>query len=97
MSTIKLHIENTHIDTRSGVSPRTHNPYSISEQAGRLTLPNGEVRNVQVGVEPGQPLAVGEYVPKSTAWFMDKFNEPKLSLRGKHWEAAQAARVAKAA
>ena len=86
---IRLTVSNTHIDTREGVSQRTGNDYSISEQDAQLALPNGEIRNVKIGVDKGKPLAVGEYVPDGSAWFMDKFNEPKVSLRGKHWVLAK--------
>ena len=80
MNPMKLVVESTHIDVRSGVSTRTGQPYSMPEQSARLYMPNGEVRVVMVGVEPDQPLAVGEYAPKDSAWFLDKYNEPKCSL-----------------
>jgi len=92
---LKLKIESTHIDSRGG--NKNGREWSRHGQQGMLSLPSGEVRRVEIEVTPGQPLAVGEYQPKDSALYLDKFNEPKFSLRARHWEPVSAApRLAKA-
>lgn len=96
---LKLKIENTHIDSRGGVSMKsgTAKEWSRNEQEGLLFLPNGEVRRVVLEVEAGKPLAVGDYVPADSAWYLDKFNEPKVSMRGRNWQPAKPVAVSKTA
>ena len=81
---LKLKIENTHIDSRGGV--KDGREWARHEQHGMLSLPSGEVRSVRIEVQPGQPLPVGEYTPGAGAYFMDKYNEPKISMRARNWE-----------
>lgn len=83
MNPIRLVIDNTFIDSRGGV--KDGREWSRHEQPAMLHLPNGEIRSVRVQVLPGQPMPVGEYVPGPLAWFLDKYNEPKISLRGTYW------------
>lgn len=92
---LKLTIQNTHIESRGGV--KDGREWSRHSQEGMLHLPSGEVRRVEMDVQPGEPMAAGDYQPKDSAIFMDKWNEPKFSLRARNWQLVKAAAAVKAA
>lgn len=96
---ISISIREAKIDTKTGVSRRTGKPYSISEQAGFVTLPNGETRRITLQHEEGDaPLQPGDYVPLASAVWVGDFGALSISTRAKHWAHAGAVKAtAKAA
>lgn len=92
-----IEIRETKIDTKSGVSRKTGRPYAIHEQSAFVSLPTGETRRVTLQHEEGdQPLQVGKYEPKPSAYWVGDFGALSISTRAKHWEAVKAAPVARA-
>lgn len=87
MNQLSISIRDTKIETKTGTSRKTGKPYSIHEQAGYVTLPNGETRRVVLQHEEGDaPLAPGQYEPKPSAYWVGDFGALSISTRAKHWE-----------
>lgn len=86
---LTITISEAKIDTKHGTSRKTGKPYSISEQAGMVSLPSGEVRRVVLQHEEGDaPLQPGSYQPKQSAYWVGDFGALSISTRAKHWEPA---------
>lgn len=84
---LTIEIRDAKIDTKSGVSRKTGKPYSIAEQQGYVTLPNGEIRRVVLQHDDGDAaLPVGRYSPKPSAYWVGDFGALSISTRAKHWE-----------
>lgn len=96
---LTIDVREAKIDPKHGTSRKTGRPYSMYEQAAFVTLPNGESRRVTFTHEEGdQPLPVGTYRPKPSAYWVGDFGALSISTRAKHWERveAPAARLAAA-
>ena len=84
--------------TKSGVSRKTGQPYSITEQPCIVSLPNGERRRITLGLEDGDKgLPAGEYEPAPSAVFVGDFGALAISTKAKHWTPVKAAAAARAA
>lgn len=84
---LTIEIRDAKINVKNGTSRKTGRPYSISEQEGYVTLPNGEVRRVVLQHEDGDAaLPVGRYSPRPSAYWVGDFGALSISTRAKHWE-----------
>lgn len=85
----RINVTSTEVDTKSGIAKRTGNPYSIREQVAIVDLPNGERRRVRMGLENDEPpMAVGQYEPKPSAFYIGDFDSLAVSTKAKHWQLA---------
>ena len=95
---LKLTINSQEVVTKSGTAKATGKPYSMREQHGLCALPNGEVRRVPLLLEADEnPLVSGDYETKPEAFGFNKFGEPVISMRARHWRLVVARGAAKAA
>lgn len=84
---LQVEVRDANINVKNGVSRKTGNPYSIHEQPAYVKLPNGETRRITLQHEEGDaPLAVGDYQPKPSAYWVGDFGALSISNRAKHWE-----------
>lgn len=95
---LTISIAEAKIDVKTGTSRKTGRPYTISEQAGFVTLPNGEKRRITLQHEDGDAaLPAGDYVPRESAYWVGDFGALSISTRAKHWQPLPAKSVSKAA
>lgn len=95
---IRCEVKSTHVETKSGTSSKTGRPYSIREQDGYVTLPNGETRKVAIGLESNDaPLDAGSYEPMPSAYYVTKYGELAISTRKRHWQRVESAASRKVA
>lgn len=95
---VTLTVDRAEVVIKSGISKKSGQPYNIPEQPAMLSLPNGERRRIALQHENGEPaLPVGDYQPKGSALYVDKFGGLSISTRAKHWEPLPAAAQRKAA
>lgn len=95
---LTIEIRKAENSTKSGISRKSGKPYTIIEQEGYVTLPNGEVRRVVLQHEEGDAaLPVGLYTPKPSAYWVGDFGALSISTRAKHWEVVPTAKTARAA
>lgn len=85
---IRVQIETTVVDTKSGIAAKTGKPYSIREQEGWAYLmgrdgkPLPHPQRVRFSLEDDQPpYDLGEYTLDPSSLYCDKFNQ--LSLRAR--------------
>lgn len=84
------------VETKSGTSKRTGKAYSMREQHGFCSFPNGEQRRVTFSLENDeQPMALGMYEPKDSAIYAGDFGSIAVSMRARHWQPLAAVAVRK--
>ncbi len=84
---MKLQIEITapNATTRSGI--KNGKPWTIIEQHGMVTYPNGERRRSSLQLEENDSdLVPGIYEPKDSALYPGVFGAIHVSMRAKHWQ-----------
>jgi hypothetical protein len=72
---IMIEIASTEIKSRSGISARTGNAYSMREQIGYLH--KGEIypERIKITLEDNQtPYAIGKYDLSTASFYVDKFD-----------------------
>lgn len=84
----RITVNDASIETLSGVSRRTGQPYAMHKQKVVVDLPNGERRVIELQHEQATdaPLPVGEYKPKETAGYVGRYGSLEVSTRARHWE-----------
>lgn len=94
MNGLKVEVrEGAAINEKSGTSGRGR-AYTIIEQEGFCTYPNGEIRRVQFGLETrNHALPPGTYEPKADAFYPGDFGSIAISMRAKNWQRVEAAAV----
>lgn len=90
---ITVTITDARVETKSGTSSKTGRPYSMSNQRASVRMPNGEVRNAEVGHDDDKnPLPLGDYQPTDAAYYMDKDRKIIVSLRARNLVLLKAAK-----
>lgn len=89
---LRVEIRSTETITKSGTAKASGRPYTIIEQHGLVSLPDGQTRRVVLSLEANEaPLQPGVYEPKAAAFYVGRFDDLAISMRAKHWQPAQAA------
>ena len=99
MSLLKVEIRDAApagINEKSGVARGSGRPYHMIEQDAFCTFPNGEVRRVTLSLEKiEEALPPGQYEPKPSAFYAGDWGSIAVSMRTKHWQRVEPAKLAK--
>lgn len=87
MFELTAEVRSAKIDTKEGIGKTSGKPYRMDEQEAFVTMPNGETRRVTLSHQDNKnPLSVGKYRPKPSAFWVGDFGALSISTRAFHWE-----------